>query len=137
MYQKIMVPVDLAHIDRLAKALKTASDLSSHYGIPVVYVGVTTATPSSVAHNPEGYAQKLDAFAKTQAGDRGIAVSSKAVVSHDLSTDLDRVLMRAINEVGADLVVMASHMPGLAEHFITSNAGYVASHAKVTVMVVR
>jgi len=41
MYQKIMVPVDLAHVERLGKALGTATDLAKHYGIPVCYVGVT------------------------------------------------------------------------------------------------
>jgi nucleotide-binding universal stress UspA family protein len=33
MYSRIMVPVDLAHIERLEKALATAADLAKHYEI--------------------------------------------------------------------------------------------------------
>ncbi|MEO1016843.1 MAG: universal stress protein [Pseudomonadota bacterium] len=137
MYQKIMVPIDLAHIDRLGKALKTASDFARQHDIGVCYVGVSMETPSSVAHNPKEYGEKLAAFAKAQRDEFGIETTAKPLFSHDLATDLDRVLIKAIDEIGADLVIMASHMPGLAEHFITSNAGYIATHAKVSVFVVR
>ena len=58
-------------------------------------------------------------------------------ISHDMAIDLDDVLMRTANEVGADLVVMASHVPGLAEYVFASRAGYLASHAKMSVLVVR
>ena len=32
---------------------------------------------------------------------------------------------------------MASHVPGLPEHFFASNAGALASHAEVSVFVIR
>jgi len=43
----------------------------------------------------------------------------------------------AAKEAGCDLVVMASHVPGFREHILSSNAGYVASHAPISVFVVR
>ena len=36
-----------------------------------------------------------------------------------------------------DLIVMASHVPGVAEYVFASNAGYLASHADLSVLVVR
>ena len=39
--------------------------------------------------------------------------------------------------VGADLVIMASHVPGMLEHIFSSHGGYIAQHAKVSVFVVR
>jgi nucleotide-binding universal stress UspA family protein len=137
MYTKIMVPVDLAHVDKLDKALTTATDLAKHYRIPVCYVGVTAEAPTSVAHTPKEYANKLAAFGASQAEQHGIEVTTKAYPSHDPSVDLDRTLIGAARENGADLIVMASHVPGLTDHIFHSNAGTVASYSKVSVFVVR
>ncbi len=137
MYGKIMVPVDLAHVERLGKALDTAADLAKHYAIPVCFVGVTPETPSEVAHTPQQFAQKLDAFAADQASRRGIETEAMAFASHDPTVDLDKTLLQAIRETGCDLVVMASHVPGFVDHIFSSNAGTVASHADVSVFVIR
>ena len=137
MYEKIMVPVDLAHVERLEKALATAADLARHYDVPMVYVGVAAATPNPVGHNPTEFDAKLAAFTEDQVKKHGVEATRHACISHDPAVDLDRTLLEAIEETGADLVVMASHVPGLAEHIFASNAGYVASHAEVSVLVVR
>jgi nucleotide-binding universal stress UspA family protein len=137
LYAKIMVPVDLAHVDRLSKAIDTATDLAKRYQIPVCFVGVTPSTPSPVAHNPQEFARKLDAFAQAQGAEHGLDAGSAAYISDDPAVDLDRTLMDAIAEQGADLVVMASHIPGLPEYLFHSNAGHLAAHAKVSVFVVR
>jgi nucleotide-binding universal stress UspA family protein len=137
MYTKIMVPVDLAHVDKLDKALTTATDLARHYRIPVCYVGVTAEAPTSVAHTPKEYGDKLAAFGASQAEQHGLEVTTKAYPSHDPSIDLDRTLIDAAKENGADLIVMASHVPGLTDHIFHSNAGTVASYSKVSVFVVR
>lgn len=137
MYKKVMVPVDLSHVDRLDKAINTATELARLYSIPVCFAGVTTETPSAVAHNPAEYAKKLKAFGAEQSKAHGIAIEVAAYPSHDPTVDLDKVLIAAAAENGADLIVMASHVPGLPEHIFASNAGAVASHAAVSVFVVR
>lgn len=138
MYKKIMVPVDLAHVDRLEKALQSAADLSKHYDVPVCYVTVSTTAPDEVAHTPEEHAEKLQAFAKQQAEKYGLrSTDSSYYTSHDPAVDLDKKLLDAIKDTGADLVVMASHVPGLPEHIFASNAGEVAMHATVSVFVIR
>lgn len=137
MYTKIAVPVDLAHKVQLEKALATAADLAKLYRLPVCFIGVTTAIPGAVAHNPAEYKTKLESFAKEEAAERAIQATSIARVSHDPSVDLDQTLLSAIAECKADLVVMASHVPGVSEHIFASNAGYLAAHAPVSVLVVR
>ncbi|EAQ01583.1 Universal stress protein (Usp) [Pseudooceanicola batsensis HTCC2597] len=137
MFKKIMVPVDLAHADRLEKALACAGALASQFGAETIYVGVSAAAPSSVAHTPEEFAQKLSAFAKEQAQRHGITTGAHAMTSHDPATDLDPTLMKAVDETGADLVVMASHVPNIADYVWPSNGGTLASHAKASVLVVR
>ncbi|MCT4369289.1 universal stress protein [Yangia mangrovi] len=137
MFTRIMVPVDLTHVDRLAKALNVAGDLAAHYGAQLVYVGVTAATPSAIAHTPEEYGERLADFAKAQGLAAGVTAGAHPVITHDPAVDLDPALVKAVAETGADLVVMASHIPGIADHFWPSNGGTIAARAKVSVMVVR
>ena len=132
-----MIPVDLTHADKLGKALGCAADMAKQHGASVVYVGVSAAAPSSVAHTPEEFAAKLDAFAKEQGQSHGIDASAHAVTSHDPASDLDAALMKAIDDTGADLVIMASHIPNVTDYIWPSNGGTIAGHAKVSVLVVR
>jgi nucleotide-binding universal stress UspA family protein len=46
-------------------------------------------------------------------------------------------LLSAINDAGADLVVMASHVPGLTEYVWPSHGGKIASHSTASVFVIR
>jgi len=138
MYQHIMVPVDLAHTDQLDKALRTAADLANRYGTDVTYVGVTTTAPSEVARTPTEFESKLSAFARDEAAKRGLdRVHGHMATSHDPARDLNRILLNAAHDIGADLIVMASHVPGLADHIFESNAGAVALHADASVLIVR
>lgn len=138
MFKKIMVPVDLRHLDRLERALTAAAELSGRWSCPVVYVSVTTEQPSELAHTPAEFDQRLQDFARTEAKTRGVDTAEvRSYASHDPSVDLDDTLLRAIDETGADLVIVGTHRPGLAEHIFASNASYLAAHAPVSVMVVR
>ena len=137
MFDKIMVPVDLAHADKLDRALRCAADLATQYNAKVTYVGVSAATPGSVAHTPEEYAKKLSAFAESQVETYGIEADSLALTSHDPTVDLDPTLLKAIEDTGADLVVMASHIPNVADYIWASNGSTIARRAKASVMLVR
>ena len=137
MFDKIMVPVDLAHADKLDRALRCAAGLANLYGAKITYVGVSAATPGSVAHTPEEFAQKLSAFAESQAETHGLKADSLAMTSHDPTADLDPTLLKAVEETGADLVVMQSHIPNVADHIWPSNGGTIARRAKASVMLVR
>jgi nucleotide-binding universal stress UspA family protein len=137
MYKKIMVPVDLSHREKLAKAVATAADLAKVYKASVQMVGVTATSPGSVARNPAEFADKLAMFAAAESAKYGVEFGSHAITSPDPAIDLDDRLGREAQEIGADLIVMGSHVPGFAEHLFASNAGYLASHADISVFVVR
>ena len=137
MYSRILVPVDLKHTERLGKALRVAAELARSLGAELHVVGVTMPSPSAVAGNLGEYKEKLSAFAAQQSSDLGVSIEPHVEISHDISVDLDAVLERAADKIGADLIVMASHVPGFAEHIFASNAGYLASHASISVFVVR
>lgn len=132
-----MAPVDLAHIGRLERALDCAADLARHYDVPITYVGVTSTAPTRMAHNPHEFDRKLQAFARNQAGKYGIDATAHTAIAHDPITEIDDVLIRAIDRTGSDLVVMASHVPNAVDHLWPSNGGKLAGHARCSVMVVR
>ena len=137
MYRKIMIPVDLAHTDKLAKALDTGADLATHYRVPVCYVAVTSAAPGALGHTPAEFARRLADFGRSEAERRGIEADTKSIFSHDPASDLEKALLEAISLTGADLVVMASHIPNVVDRVWPSNGGRIASHADVSVLIVR
>ena len=142
MFRHIMAPVDLAHIGLLERALTVTADVAKHYGAKVTFVSATPdqgtcAASGQIAHNPEEFRQKLAEFAKGQAEAHGFEADSHALVLHDKAVDLDHALVDACKELGADLVIMASHTPNFADYFWSSNGGAVASHVAASVMIVR
>ncbi|MEM8663161.1 MAG: universal stress protein [Pseudomonadota bacterium] len=137
MFSSIMVPVDLAHVESLQKALATAADLAHHYNASVTYLGVASALPTSLTQNAGDYQRMLDAFVAQEAAHRNVNARAHMVLSHDPAAELNNAILRAIRDSGADLVVMASHVPGIIDHIFSSHGGWIASHAPVTVMVVR
>ena len=139
MYRKILVPVDMTHMDKLSRALDTAIDIGKHYGASICYVAVTNSTPSGAAHNPKELASKLADFANEQGQTHGIKTESKVMSTADTAVELDHRLLEAIKETGADLVVMASHAPGIGDrlHIIHSNGSTIVKHSDVSVFVVR
>ena len=137
MFKKIMAPVDLRHVDHLGKALDVAAAIAKDTGAELIYVGVSSSAPSEIAHTPQEYAAKLEDFARKSGAEHGVETHSKAYVSHDPTSDLDDTLLKATHDLGADLVVMASHIPNVADHIWPSNGGTIASHADISVFIVR
>jgi nucleotide-binding universal stress UspA family protein len=137
MYKKIMVPIDLAHSDRLGKALSAAADIARSNDAEVVYVAVAHPGPDGELPDREQLRADLDTFSGTEAAVRKLRASDHLLISEKPSADTGAQLVEAARDVGADLIVMASHVPGVRDHFLQSNAGYVASYAPVSVYVIR
>ena len=137
MFKKIMTPVDLTHADRLGRALDVTAEMAKTHGAEVVYVGVAASAPNALAHTPEEFAAKLDDFAAAQAAKYGHKASAHAILSHDPSVDLNRTLEAKVGELGADLVVMATHLPNVADYIWSGHGAHVAAHSKASVFLVR
>ena len=137
MFRHIMVPVDLAEKERLGAAIRVAADQARHYGAKMTLVSVTGGLQAKVSHNPGRYAELLGGFAAEVADRHGVAVDSRIYDVPDPSVEVDRKLLDAIEETGADLVVMATHQPGWVEYLVNSHGGRLAAHAPVSVFVVR
>lgn len=137
MLKSILVPIELAHTQALESAVLTAGNLARSNNASLTLIGVTGSAPNEAAINPQEFEEKLSAYADDVASRLGISVATRALVDNDVPADLGNVLIREAEDMGVDLIVMASHVPGFIEHIFSSNAGYVASHAKCSVYVVR
>lgn len=138
MYSRILVPVDLEHEEQLSEALDLAGRTARSHDATVVYVDVVDAVPTaSTRTEGKRIADRLRKFASEQAHRHGIETTDLVALRSDLHLNVGADIIKAAKENDCDLIVMASHMPGIKDHFLSSNAGYVASHAPVSVFVVR
>ena len=137
MPRSIMAPIDLAHVTELETAVAEAAKLAKMGDARITLVGVTGSAATAAAHNPAEFEQKLATYADEVANRYGVNVEHLSIIDNDVAADLGDVLIDAAARISADLIVMASHIPGMLEHVFASNAGYVASHAKCSVYIVR
>lgn len=137
MFNKIMVPVDLKHEEKLARTLNIVGKLAKSHGSEVVFVGVSLAVPTEISRNPKEFTAKLDHFAEEQSRLHSIHMESHPIFSVDPTADLDDKLLESIDELDADLVVMATHLPDASDYIFGNNGNYIAAHAKISVLLVR
>ncbi len=137
MFNHIMVPVNLAEKENLDRAITVACDLGLRHAAQVTLVSVSGGLSAPVSHSTKEYGRKLDKFADEVSQKHGVKIATLNIPSPDPSVEVDTHLRHAIDTLGADLVVIASHMPGWTEYFVSSHGGKLASHAPVSVMVVR
>lgn len=141
MFKDILLPVDREHEASWQTALPVAIDYCKASGarlhVLTVVPGLGVGNVSSFL--PMDFEQKIldqagqwmHAFARDHVPS-GIAVQH--IVGHG---KVHREILRVAAEIGADLIVMASHRPELADHLLGSNAAHVVQHAKCSVLVVR
>ena len=141
MYQNILVSVDLNDQDSWRKALPTAVELCRKFGSRLHVLTVIPDLGMSMvgAYFPANFATKavedtrvklhalLDAELPTEL--RAQVVVAQGTIYHEIIQTAERL--------GADLVIMASHRPGLADYLLGPNAARVVRHFKGSVLVVR
>ncbi|MEM7523329.1 MAG: universal stress protein [Pseudomonadota bacterium] len=138
MYSRILVPVDLDNTDKLRKALDLAGRTAKENGATIVYVSVVDAVPTtSPQTEADKMSRRLEYFAASQAASHGVRARDCVALRGDLHLNVGKDIIKAAKDADCDLIVMASHTPGLKEHILSSNAGYVSSHAPMSVYVVR
>ena len=140
MFQKILVPVDLADPEFVKPALETAVSLAQANAGSVRLVNVIPMTPVMLAEYvpPDFDVQQ-----------RGSAEEALAIISKESGLAPDKVssvvrqggiyheVLEEAKAFGADVIVMSSHRPAMKTYFLGSNAGHMVRYAKCSVLVVR
>lgn len=137
MFEHIMVPVDMAHEENMDRAARIAADQAKLYDAKLTMVSISGGPLAGKEHSSRTEPRMVEDYAKEQAEKHGLEIATHTLDSHDISVEVDSKLLEAIEKLGADLVVMATHQPGWVEYLVNSHGGRLASHAPVSVMVVR
>ncbi len=98
---------------------------------------MTTPTPSALAHTPREFGQKLETYARGLEQELGVTLSTHVLVSHDPSIQMDRELEALVKQIGADLVVMATHLPNVTDYIWSGHGAHMAAHSNASVFLVR
>ena len=133
MPQKILLPIDLTSPEAWRHAIDAAEDLARRYGATLAVLWVAPPAAADPATLPETYLPALHDFVAERFGDD---ITVEAHVRADWG-DPVREICHAAAEVGADLIVMGTHMPQADESLDHSNAAQVALQAGCSVWVVR
>ncbi len=136
MYQTILVPIDMAHAAEGKRIIDDAIDNAAE-GAKIILLYVVEEVPNWAAIQlPADIIQKsLDAShdeLKAIATASGRKMEVEVRTGHSYNTILD-----VAEEKDADLIIVASHRPGLQDYFLGSTAAKVVRHAKCSVLVVR
>ncbi len=137
MFNRIMVPVDLRYVSKQEKALDAAAALARNYDCPIHLVSIADPLEPDDGVPANTFGETLSALAAQLSESANVKVMAHPVRTSLKSADLDVALRRVAEDLDIDLIVMTSHVPGLREYLISSNAGYLASHTDISVFVVR
>lgn len=140
MFKKILVPVDVSQSDSGAAGLKAAANLGGKSGAELVLLNVTSPVPNLVAAQlPSNYLEAAQESARKVMEEVASGAGLKSG-SYEIQTAqgvaYDEILSAA-KSIGADLIVVASHQPGVADYLLGSTAAKIVRHAHISVLVVR
>ena len=136
MFKNIIVPIDTERPETSKAVLDKAKELSDKEAkVTVAYV-VEDLPGLITAELPEGLIQKAAHTARNNL----VQIVEAAGLAADVQVRSGRphnAIVDLADELGADLILMASHDPGLRDYFLSSTAASVVQHANCTVMIVR
>lgn len=136
MYRTIIVPIDLSQETKGRRILDLAARLGGGEA-RIILANILEELPGYVAVElPAGLIEqsRTDAEEKLKAiaADVGIEAEIQVRVGHP-----GNQILELAEETKADLIIIASHRPGLQDYFIGSTAGRVVRHAACSVLVTR
>ncbi|MBB3810031.1 universal stress protein [Pseudochelatococcus contaminans] len=140
MFKKILVPVDLADLEIARQAVTRAAALARESGGTVRLIYIRSILPVSfVEFVPPNFdeeqarlaAEELAEFAKE------VALPPERVSTVVRIGAVYNEVLEEAAEIGADLIVVSSHQPGVSTYLIGSNAATIVRHATSSVLVLR
>ncbi len=139
MYKSIILPIDLSQESSWSKALPIALDQARHTGAKLHITTVVPDPPPVMAYLPKDYSNKMIEHATQE-----LNAFVKQHIPQDFSAQhsirqgpIYREILELAEDIGADLIIMASHRPELKDYLLGPNAARVVRHADCSVFVVR
>ena len=140
MYNRILVPVDLADPNLAKPALETAVMMANATGGDIRLINVLPLTPVMLAeYVPPDFdiQQRRSAEEALSIIVKEVELGSGRVGSVVRQGGIYQEILDEAKEYAADLIVMSSHRAGMRTYFLGSVAGHVVRYASCSVLVVR
>lgn len=136
MYKHIIVAVDLSHGEAGVSLLLKAKELLDDGGTLRV-LNVLEDVPSYIAAElPRDLKDRRQAEAKVELAALVDLEGVNVEVEVRTGAPANQILACA-EDAGVDLIMIASHRPGLSDYFIGSTAARVVRHAQCSVLISR
>lgn len=136
MFKTILVPIDLAHV----KEGKATIDIAAEHGASGAKIILLTV----VEEIPGWAAAELPASLLEQSRTRAQSDLQAIATASSMGMDVEirsghpyKTILEVAQEKGVDLIIIASHRPGLQDYFLGSTAAKVVRHATCSVLVIR
>jgi nucleotide-binding universal stress UspA family protein len=136
MYKNILVAIDPSHGPDQEAALHKATQLADDSMSQITALTVIEPIPASVvAEVPDDISTRAADLALADLRNIvGVQSEVKTVLRHGKAGP---TIVAYAEEHGIDLIVVASHKPGLSDYFLGSTAARVVRHAPCSVLVMR
>ena len=140
MIKRVLVAIDLEHESANGEILRMASMLANCDGARVTLLTVVEAIPVTVSqYLPKRYEEQLtqSTATKLETLASNMNVTSGQVNSSVRFGSVYKETLAYAATIDADLIVMGSHEPNVADYLLGSNAARVVRHAACSVYIVR
>jgi universal stress protein F len=139
LYSGILVPIDLQEPSSWAKAVPVGLALANAFSAAIT---LCTVVPDRVAIQEAQWSrlayQALLDSAKAELALLADEVRGETPMNVQVGMgSISGGILTIAEEVGADLIVLASHRPAMKDWLIGANASRVVRHARCSVLVVR
>ena len=136
MYKTILVPIDMAHVVEGKSNIDVAAEHAAE-GAKIILLNVVEDIPNWAAVElPADIIDKSLESARTEL--KAIATASGRKMDVEVRTGHSyNTILDVAEEKNVDLIIIASHRPGLQDYFLGSTAAKVVRHAKCSVLVAR
>ena len=137
MYKNILVPVAPHHPANTEEAIELAQTLRAEGG-QITLLSALESIPGYVSqYLPNDQLEKNKASIKARLVEDAEGVSDVSVKVMMVAGSAGAAVVEYAEEHGNDLIIIASHKPGLKDYFLGSTAARVVRHATCAVHVVR
>ncbi|HDT1286507.1 universal stress protein UspF [Enterobacter cloacae complex sp. 2022EL-00788] len=144
MYNSILVPIDISETELTHKVIPF---VQTHSVLNTTKVHFLTVIPSLPYYSSLGIAYSAEmpkmrdlqqaALSKLDDIIMQFRIPANKIQKHAVTGSPKDQILKFAEMIDADLIIIASHRPGISTYLLGSNASAVVRHAKCPVLVVR
>jgi len=136
-YQNIFVAIDPDHPTKVSQGIDIAKKLKGKDGKITLVTIITPLPDYLIKHLPAGHLEAYSQEAESKLKEHTDNESQLQTLVVSSSSSAGAALLELSAKKQIDLIVIASHQPGLKDYFLGSTAARVVRHSTCSVHVVR